>query len=153
MKQYITKINFRATGSLISTPTRSGKTRYLKRVYLFVINCLLIKQKKRKTVPKLPFLTRKPPFLGLFFQKKNKKLSHTPTQIYCVSGLFYELRSRLCEVIEPSMQFSIQFSFNFKRSAPLKPIVLYHPRKTKKRKTVPKLPFLTRKPPFIGPFF
>ena len=73
--------------------------------------------------------------------------------IPCISRLFDELRSQLCEIFEPSMQFSIQFSFNFKRNAPLKPIVLYHPRKTKKRKTVPKVPFLTRKPPFLGPFF
>ena len=56
------------------------------RDYLFVINCRL--RKKRKTVPKLPFLTIKPPFLGPFFQKKNAKLSHASAQNSCVSRLF-----------------------------------------------------------------
>ena len=52
------------------------RTQYLMRDYLLVINCRL--RKKRKTVPKVPFLTRKPPFLGPFLQKKNAKLSHAP---------------------------------------------------------------------------
>ena len=56
------------------------------RNYLIVINCRL--RKKRKTVPKLPFLTIKPPFLGPFFQKKNAKLSHASAQNSCVSRLF-----------------------------------------------------------------
>ena len=60
------------------------------RDYLFVINCRL--RKKRKTVPKVPFLTRKPPFLGPFFQKKNAKLSHASVRISCVSRLFDTVR-------------------------------------------------------------
>jgi len=38
---------------------------------VYVLFKLFDKEKKRKTVPKLPFLTRKHPFLGPFFQKKN----------------------------------------------------------------------------------
>ena len=60
------------------------------RDYLFVINCRL--RKKRKTVPKVPFLTRKPPFLGPFLQKKNAKLSHASVRISCVSRLFDTVR-------------------------------------------------------------
>ena len=65
--------------------------------------------------------------------------------IPCVSRLCDELRSQLCEIFEPSMQFSIQFSFNFKRNAPLKPIVLYHPRKTKKTQNCPKISVFDQK--------
>ncbi len=42
------------------------QNQHLMRNYLIVFNCRL--RKKCKTVPKLPFLTRKPPFPGPFFQ-------------------------------------------------------------------------------------